>query len=588
MTFDAPAGLLFLGALPVILWMHLRRRWPHRAVVPSLTPWSALRSAWPRQRRRVPPAVLLVLHLTAAALAGLSVGRPRLPGASEDALDRAVVLDVTSSMGAGSRWPAALIEAQALLGSTRGQATLVTLGPQPRVLVARDEDGRAAKAALRSLAPGGTRARTDEALDLAAAVAGPGAEIVVVSDGGVSEPGPDAPPARWVLVGEPVDNVAIIDAAARRTGGEVRLFARVASFAAAGRSVDLTLHADDRLVDDRTFELDPGQTVELVWRLPEGAQTSEVRLAGNDALAADDVAVVPLEGSAIWAQLIGDSPTVARALAAMPDVRLERAGLGTYRMDGSALSVFVGAVPDELPLGGVLLFNPPPSALFEAGSSSESAAVGPVGDHELVAGLDLSGVVLAGVGDPELPPWATVVLEAGGRSAVFAGTPGQSRVVVFAFDPDAGNLSERLAFPLLVARAANWADPVRLPTVVSAGTAVRLPPSALRVQTPRGRRERAHGVFSDTGEHGLYVARGDTVGEGRIMRFAVLAGDARESDLRRRLVQPPPPTLARTPSSPGGRPLWRPLAALALGVVLAEGLWRASDRVGRRASVEAR
>jgi hypothetical protein len=531
LSLATPAGLAFLLALPVIAWLHLRRRRPRRMLVPSLTPWLVLAPSAPPRRRRVPPTVLLLLHLSAAACLALALAGPTVGGSPDAAADRAIVVDVSSSMAAGDRWAEALARVRALAGAARGAVSLVTLEARPRVLAARDIDGRAVGAALGDLTPGGpggTGAATDEALALARAAAGPGADIVVVTDGAVPPPSPGLPAARWEIIGTPLDNLAVVDAAARTAGGETRLFARLASFGERAARAPLRLLVDGREIDRRTVDLAPGGTFETVWTLPAGARTAEVRVDAGDALLADNAASLPIERAGRRMQLSGDSAAVARALNAIPGAEIERVGLGNYHADGSVpLSVFAGAVPEVMPPGGVLLVNPPSGRLFAGRFEDASARIAAPGEHPLVAGLDLTGVAIEGLTDPELPDWAEPVLQADGMTAVFAGNFGESRVVAFAFDPDRGGIAERLAFPLLVARAIEWAAP----------------------------------------EAALAT---------------VLAGDLAESDLRRRIdpgaiiapdtqARPAPATLRDL----GERSLWPWFASFALGLVLLECVWRA-------------
>jgi hypothetical protein len=571
-----PLGLLFLVAVPVILWLHRRRRRPARAMVPSLVPWAALGVDAPRPRRQVPPTVLLLLHLATAALLALALADPRLPGASHPSGDQVVILDTTTSMGAGTRWEAARERVRALARATTGEFSLVTLGPRPRVLVARATDPRATDVVLAGLVPGGTGDRVDEALALAAAVAGARATRDVVTDGGGAIPSDGALDARWNLVGTPVANRAVTHAAARRAGADTRLFARLANFADAPDDVVLSLRLDDQPYDTRRVTLAANATFDTVWSVPAEAIVAEVRIDGGDALPADDTVVVPLTEVPTTVQLIGQSRALTRALAAIPDVAVETAGWGDFRADGTVdVSVFVGGVPPALPPGGVIVFDPAPGELARPRRAAAAATVDGVADHPAVRGLALSGTRLEGVTDPEVPVWAEPLLVADGLVAAFGGTVGASRTIVFAFDPDGGDLPERLAFPLLVARAVAWACSRPTGGVVQAGASVALPSAPSRVQMPDGRTLAAWGGFDRTGLAGLYrvtVGAGDTL---PTLSFAVEAGDVRESDLRRRLQPPAPLRAAPTRADGGGgRPVWGWLAAAALGIVLVEGACR--------------
>ncbi|NJN65736.1 MAG: VWA domain-containing protein, partial [Chloroflexaceae bacterium] len=73
-----PLGLLALLALPIILWLHLRRQRQRRVIVPSLLLWQALQHQSLAQRRKwLPLTILLLLHLLVAALLGVALAHPQ-------------------------------------------------------------------------------------------------------------------------------------------------------------------------------------------------------------------------------------------------------------------------------------------------------------------------------------------------------------------------------------------------------------------------------------------------------------------------------------------------------------------------------
>ena len=51
------AGALALLALPLILWLHRRRRPARSLVVASLEPWRVLLAPRPPRKRRIPPGL---------------------------------------------------------------------------------------------------------------------------------------------------------------------------------------------------------------------------------------------------------------------------------------------------------------------------------------------------------------------------------------------------------------------------------------------------------------------------------------------------------------------------------------------------
>ncbi|MFN2114923.1 MAG: vWA domain-containing protein, partial [Anaerolineae bacterium] len=547
MTLSWPAGLLFLLALPLILWLHSRRRREVRVVVPSVTPWLALRAAVPPRRRAIPASLLLLMHLTVAALVAIALAAPSLPGVLGAARDRALVVDTTTSMAAGGRWTEALDAARAVVSETPGEVTLVTLAPRPEVLLARETDRGRVLEELGALGPGGTGADLTAALALARAVAGPEAEIVVVSDGGPAtgngnvggegaagggpetdaEAAPDSESfdgagltgmeagdgVRWEVVGDALDNAAVVAVGSLTSGGRTQLFARLAAFGSE-TVAPLLLSVDGHEAERVEARVAADGTFETVWTLPYGGRTATVSMETGDELSADDQVTVPLEQETLRVELVGSSDAVERALLSIPSVSLTTAGPGSYRTDGTVdVTVFVQQVPEVLPPGGVMVFAPPrgswrptereggyvigDGSAAVAGSLDESraaaggsdgssgdgseAASGSVGatasaGRGLASGIGLAGARLAAPTRLLAPDDGEVLLEAEGAPVVVAGTDAGSRIVVFGFDPDGGDIATRLAFPLLVARSVEWVTPPRPAPLNPAGRAVQLPP----------------------------------------------------------------------------------------------------------------
>ena len=529
MSLRYPVALALLACLPIIVWLHLRRRRPRLVRVPALSPWLGLMAATPPRRQRVPPTLLLLLHLGVAASLALAASGPRGFGGAPLARDRVLVLDVSASMGAAERWDEALSVARSLLSASSGEVGIVALDRRPRVLVARDPEGRAARAALARLAPlTEAGADIDQALALAAAVARPGAEIVVIGDVGLGAPAAGAPAARIERVGAAADNLGLSEAALRQAAGELRLFARATSFADRKREARLRLWVDGGLIASRDLELAPGESQDASWGLPSGAREVSIALEAGDAWAGDDRRQLRPEAAGTRIQMAGEAPALARALEALPGVTLERVGMGDYRADAwPQVSVFVGPAPAEPPPGGLLLVRPEPGGPLVLRGEPRSARLTDGGAGRLSAGLDLSGLILGGLREVETPAGAEILLRAEGQPAILAWPGPTGRVMVMAFDPEQGGLSERLAFPLLVARAVAWLSEGATGAAASSLTETLPAGPPLAEQDLRGRSE----AWPSRDEPAAAVA--------------------------------------------GGRPLWPWLAGLALLLLSIEGAWRA-------------
>lgn len=568
----APLGLALLALLPVIVWLHLRQRPGRRVVVPSIAPWLALAATAAGRRWRPPTSWLLAVQLLVAGCAALAVAQPVLPGGALAAVDRVVVVDVSTSMLAEGVWGQAREMARELLASARGEVSLVTLGPRPRVLVLRGPGAGPAVAALSALAPGGIGGDVEAALALARSVGGPATDVVVVTDGRLAPPAAAMPGVRWRVVGQAADNVAIVDAAPGQDGDVPRLFARVVNLGETPVRTPLQLLVDGRLWQETAVDLAPGETHEALWDLPPWGEIGEVRLVHVDALAVDNRAVVPLRSAPRRIQWSGSSAAVERALAALPHTELQPVGPATYRTDGSAdVSVFVGPGPTVLPPGGVLLVNPESGGVLPVRGDRRAVTVATMGDAALLDGLDLAGVELFNVPALDLPPWAETWLAVDGRPVVVAGRQGPSSVVALLFDPDAGEVAGRLAFPILMARAV-------ASVAAEAGGSATIPAGAVwdgvrpgwrAVVGPNGVRRTIAGPLDDTGVAGLY--RFETVLESSSPALGVLAGDLLESDLRSPLTSLP---AGAVESGGSHADLWSWLVAGALALMVAEALLR--------------
>jgi Ca-activated chloride channel family protein len=617
MTFLAPIGLLALLTLPVIVILHMLRERRRRVVVPSLLLWQLMpRRQEAQQRRRLPLTLLLLLHLIAAALLALALARPQWSFAlfrGNDAL--AVIVDTSTSMaapaGAGSRLDAARARARALVGSA-GSLTLIAAGSQARVVDAGGADAAARLgAALDALTPAGTGADIAGALTLAeAALQGrPDARVVVITDAALPalaaelDGRPAALPVEWQTVGGPAPNRALVALAARpRPGnGPAQVYARAVNYGDAPVRTVLRLYGDGEILDTRPVTMEPNGEAELTWTVPRGVTLLRAELDGGDALPADDSFSVSLaQTRPVRALLVSARPAaLERALRAVPGLELSILDPVAYAGSDADLTIFDGFLPDQWPAGGVLAVHPPAGTpLLEVDSRERAAAPDDV--LEVLPGADLlDGVSLGSVEFGQLraatpPEGFATLLRRGETPLVLRGRAGASEIAVWAFDLGQGNLTTRLAFPLLVARTVRDLTPPALPPSALLGETVRLRPDPradhVEVAAPDGSVqivEAAPGRPVDLGldQPGVYTLA-ERAGE-RVLyegRLGVNAGAPVESDLAPRELPAAPPAPAGVLGlDDGRRPLWPWLAAAALAVMLFEWLY-VNGR--RRAPVE--
>jgi hypothetical protein len=606
MNLLAPLGLLALLALPVIVILHMLRERRRRVVVPSLLLWQLLpQRKEAQQRRRLPWTLLLLLHLLAAALLAFALARPQLPlalfGSTENL---AVIVDVSTSMaapdGAGTRLDAAKERARALIGAVgaRGSVTLIAAGPRPRLVDSGGSDSAARLlAALDALEAAGTGVDLPGALILAeAALQGrPSPRIAVLTDAAVpalAETGSAAVPVEFQRVGGPSTNRAVVAFAARpRSGsGPVQVYARVANYGDAPLRTVLRLFGDGQLLDTRPVTFGPQGELELTWAVPRGVALLRTELDGNDGLPADDSATISLDQTRpIRALLVSANPAaLERALRAVPGLELNSVTPIAYAGSDADLTIFDGFLPPAWPAGGVLAVHPPPDSLLVQTSGAEREPVEPVlrlgPAASSLEGVSLGSVDFGRVRTLTPPEGFSTWLSRGEQPLILRGEIGQSAVQIWAFDLSQGNLTSRLAFPLLVARAVRDLTPPALPASALLGEQLELRPDPradrLELGAPDGsaqviRLEPGAPVALSLSQIGVYTLA-ERVGERTLFagRLGVNAGAALESNLApRSLPASQPAPVAALGADAGQRPLWPLLAALALLVMLGEWLY---------------
>ena len=150
---------------------------------------------------------------------------------------------------------------------------------------------------------------------------------------------------------------------ARQPGGPgtQSAVARLANYGDQPARVGLSLFVDDVLSDRRDVDLAAkGQTV-AAFEVPAGVRRVAVKLAGGDALPADDFAEVSVDiGFVRRVLLVTRRPeALERALKAIPDLKVDTVSPDRYDGSGAEIVVLDGVVPPTLPSGQLIVVNPP-------------------------------------------------------------------------------------------------------------------------------------------------------------------------------------------------------------------------------------
>ncbi len=646
MTFLAPLGLLALLTLPLIVLLHLRRERLRRVAVPSLMLWQYIAPETGKRRKfMLPFTLLLLLHLLIAALLALALSQPqwlgRLLGSDQQHL--IVIVDSSTSMAARegmgqTRLDQARDHVRGLIDQLGGSGTLsiIEAGSEAHLLTSGGAGNRAGLiTALDQMQPTGTGTDLVGALTLADIAranvpeqqAASGEQLVVVSD---LEPPTDAglplDQIEWERVGGNSDNRAIVVMAARarqNNSAEYDVYTRITNYHDQPVTTALRLFADDELLNVHTVDLQASGEAELTWELPSNVEVLRAELESDDALPIDNTAVLSLAQSRTISTLLvaEEAGPLQRALEAIPDLNVTTRTPAEYfsAPQAAELTVFQGVLPDEWPVGGVLVINPPAGnhslLTVDAAPPAESAEAAPFPPYvslstteaadDMLEDLNLESIDFAFDSLPvvQLPDWANVLLVAERRARLADGTledavtsrplilrgnTGESEIAIWTFDPSQGNLAGKLVFPLLVARTVeNLTTPPSPQSVLLGETLVmQAHPRAERARllTPAGEtRDIAIAttfLIDGLTEPGLYTLEElDSDGVISQSQIAVNAGSPLESDLRPRpmpqtedvylagsVLEATPDNSENTPTSTP-EPLW-PLLSLGAIVIL--------------------
>jgi Ca-activated chloride channel homolog len=626
MNFLTPAAFALAALLPVLIAMYLLRLRRSEQVISSVYLWRRMvrdveaNAPWQRLRRNL----LLLLQLLFLLALIFALARPFTWAEGAGGHGLILVVDTSASMAATdvaatgehpSRLEAAKATARSLVDGLPDGArtTLIAAGAHARVMIAASQDRRQIHQALNGLRPGTAGSDLAAALALASAISArqPDTEIAVLSDfSATNTPDqaalpPVAGPIRYLTVGDGDNNQAISTLSIQPAAGGLTAFAQVSNYAGspARRRLILRIHTGHRQETSQVFNAFDleipahGRQAVVAEDLPAETRILEAHLAGEDLLAVDDRAwAVYRDTPSVAATLVtGGNRFLETALALLPGLEVttvhpddyaNSSGLPTH--GASHFTIFDGHVPitATLPSGNLLFIGPPRSTdLFTITGILEQPIPRAVADDPLLAHVDLAAVGILEAARISLPDWARVVVAGGGEDEtplLMAGERDGRRLAVLAFDLRNSDLPLQVAFPLLLANLTGWLAPGsnQIPTEVEPGAPVNLlfPPdvASVTITRPDGTAaqllpERGRAIFAETGQLGVFqVAWGET---GRAS-FAVNLYAPQESNVR---PGEPPSTIA---DDQGGsadplqarREWWRPLAYLALALLLAEWL----------------
>ncbi len=277
MTFLTPLALLWLGSLPVLVWLWRLSSAQRLIRVPSLIPFEHLLNRPPKRRSRLIVNTLFWLQLAALCTFSLALARPVWFARRGRTI--LTVLDTSASMGAQLGGPRVFEQARhALLGriarkSPNDQMLVMTTAPVTALTPSPTSD-----AALLSQVAGSVHAshlggNLATAVRIGRALLGSAPdETLVITD----EPRPSqvsAGQVRWITVGARMPNVALVGVDAHGplcSPAEARVIATVQNFSDAPAAVSVTATHDGRRVTKAHAEVAPNSRQAVSLPLPDG------------------------------------------------------------------------------------------------------------------------------------------------------------------------------------------------------------------------------------------------------------------------------------------------------------------------------
>ncbi len=447
--FTFPLAFAALAAVPALLAIYSLRNRFRRRSVSSLMLWVDHRQAregGARVRRLQFPLFLLLellillLLIVAASDPRLLIGRASRP--------LMIVLDDSYSMLAGapdsarSRGLEAVRETlQRHWGST---THLVLAGPAPQTT---GQPGRSVRRTLDQLEQWRCRspwADLEKAIAFAGELGGPEAPILVITD--------HPPPSvlaegrtRWHAVGQPRENLAIVNAVRSPGPSGERCLLEIANLSAEPAIARLTISMGPAGTRRSSHQLGPGEARRITFDLPPGAGVLHGRL-GEDALDVDNhIALLPAPHRPVQVAVrVGDEE-----LRGAIDEAL--ASTGRARTDSVRTELLITDDPQTAAPPGVwslVLRRDPEPASFIGPFVLDRA-------HPLTAGLSLAGVVW-GAGQQAQPPGLPVVTV--GDTALLTDDRriGGSHELSLRLEPQLSTLHHTPNWPILFWNLLDW------------------------------------------------------------------------------------------------------------------------------------
>jgi hypothetical protein len=481
MSLISPLALLAAAVVgPLIVAMYLLKLRREERTVSSTFLWQRMvrdveaNAPWQKLRR----SLLLLLQLLLMLLLVFALARPFFAAQGISGRNLIIIIDHSASMAATDEPPtrldAAKAQAYQLIDQLPdgGRATVIAAGGQMDVPAAATSDRRELRRAVEQiqLSTGGG-SDLSQALTLAAALAAREAdsEVAIISDGNVTLPNDLRVPATvsYFPIGRSTENVAISAIALQPGPAGQTLFVQAANYGGEPQTRRLDIFLDGAAFNAYNLALEPGREQSVIAEIPAQVEVVEARLAGEDAMPADDRAfAVSSLGDGLNVRLVTDGNRfLETGLALLPRLEVTTVPTSTTTFTETVAQVPVtildGVVPATLPPGNLLFIGPIRSTeYFSVTGEVEFPTVRPAGgDDPILRNVSLSEVSVLKAARIVPGSWGRTVVDSDGAPLLVVGEREGRRVAVLAFDLHNSDLPLQVAFPLLLSNLMGFLAP---------------------------------------------------------------------------------------------------------------------------------
>lgn len=486
MSFLNPVGLWGLIGIPILILIYIIKPKFQEKLVTSTFIWKLSR----KYRKKSLPwqisnTLLLLVQLLTIAAISLILARPVV--VTEDgAAEKIVILDASASMqveGSDGTYFEKAQDAIADLADdmeSYGKMTVILAGPESSILVERSNSEREIKEMVAKAVCTYGEADMAGAFLLAEEVLAenPGAQLYLYSDKEYEAP----EHIKVVNVSEEAWNVAVLSMEAIKTENRKLVFS--AELASYGKDTMATvvLYIDDVLADAQIVGLaaDTVTTVEFADLGIRQYETAKLYVEAADAIAEDnefhllsgtepvyEVLLVSEESTFLSAALQTFDNLLVTTVASFDELDLEPQYLEdgsiveTIPSTGYDLYVYDKLMPKQLPGDGAVWMICPESVpkglTLKLGSSVAADAylekapdTGSEGYKTITNQVSVSDVYINEYLDISTALGFETMYNCNGAPVILAGEADNARVVLFAFDLHASNITLRITFPELV------------------------------------------------------------------------------------------------------------------------------------------